>query len=112
MITDVISILTVLSAIIITLYIFSYWYQFFRKTSSASVINKILYILLILNLLLLIFSLNFLSNKFILYLISLLLFLLLPVSKKSLKFQTIISTLAVIVFFFTMLNYQYFRYLP
>jgi len=109
--TDIISIITV-SALL--LYIYNYiigWVAGFKIANITKIHHQLAFILLVVNMLVLLYMLNFLSNKFLLYFLSLLFLLFLTYGAKGGTYHKIISTLGIGMFVFTMLNYQYFRFI-
>ncbi|HRE11920.1 MAG TPA: hypothetical protein PK605_03930 [Ignavibacteria bacterium] len=107
--TDLISLITVTG---ILLFIYNYmigWIAGLKLANISKLHHQAAYILLIINLLFLLYLLNFLSNKFLLYFLSLLLLLILSYGTKGGVFHKVVSTSAILVYVFTMLNYQYFN---
>lgn len=109
--TDIVSIVTVTGLL---LFIYNYsvgWIAGFKILNITKLHHQLIYILLLLNIFLLLFSLDFLSNKFLLYLISLLFLLFLTYGSKGGIYHRIISTAAFAFYIFTMLNYQFFKFI-
>ncbi len=109
--TDIVSLLTVTGLL---LFIYNYiigWIAGLRIAAISKTHHQAAYIILVVNLFCLLYMLNFLSNKFLLYFLSLLFLLFLTYGAKGGTYHKIISTLGIGMFVFTMLNYQYFRYI-
>lgn len=105
-----VSILTVSGLVLFSVNYITGWLLKFGVIKMTKRQHQVIYILLLANVLLLLAGLNFLSNKFLLYLLSFLLLVSLPLGKKGGVYHIIISTLAVFTYLFTMLNYQFFRF--
>jgi hypothetical protein len=86
------------------------WLVHFKIVTISKTHHQLIYAVLVLNLVILLIFLNFLSNKFLLYSLSLLLLISLPIGEKGGIYHRIISTFAFFVYLFTMLNYQFFRF--
>lgn len=96
------------------IFIYNYiigWLVHFKIVTISRIHHQVIYIILIANIIALLFTLNFLSNKFLLYFLSLLLVLSLPLGEKGKSYHRIISTLALLAYIFTMLNYQHFGFI-
>lgn len=109
---DLIGILTVSGLVI---FIYNYligWLLYFKKINISKIHHQVIYFLLIVNIAALLFFLNFLSNKFLLYSLSLLILFLIPAGIKGGVFHRVTSSMAFLIFLFTMLNYQFFRLIP
>ena len=109
--TDIVSIVTVTGLL---LFIYNYsvgWIAGFKILNITKLHHQLIYILLLLNIILLLFLLDFLSNKFLLYLTSLLFLLFLTYGSKGGIFHRVISTAAFAAYIFTMLNYQFFKFI-
>lgn len=108
--TDIISILTVSGLI---LYIINYltgWLVYFKVLNISKLKHTILFVTLLAVLLALLINLNFLSNKFLLYLASFLFVLILPAGSKGGKYHIGVSSAGILLYIFTMLNYQYLKF--
>lgn len=109
--TDIISILTVSGLI---LYIINYltgWLVYFKVLNISKLKHTILFIILLAVLVALLINLNFLSNKFLLYLASIVFLLALPAGTKGGKYHIAVSTAGILIYTFTMFNYQYFKFI-
>ena len=111
-IMDLTGVLTVSGLIIYSYNYLVWWLLYFKVVKISKVHHQVIYILLIFNIAILLFLLNFFSNKFLLYSLSLLLLLLIPAGIKGGVFHRISSSAAFLIFLFTMLNYQFFRLIP
>jgi hypothetical protein len=108
---DILSIVTVTGLL---LFIYNYllgWVAGFKIANISKIHHQFAYILLLINMLVLLYMLNFLSNKFLLYFLSLLFLLFLTYGAKGGIYHKVFSTLGFGIFVFTMLNYQYFRFI-
>lgn len=107
--TDITSILTVTG---LFMYIINYmtgWLIHFKVIRLSKLMHTILFAVLLIVLFALLLDLNFLSNKFLLYSASFLLMLVLPAGTKGGLYHIAVSTAGILVFSFTMLNYQFFK---
>lgn len=85
------------------------WLLKFKVITMQRRVHHVIFFLLIANVVLILFSTNFLSNKFLLYSFSLLCLLAIPLNLNADKYHISFSTLALILYIFTMLNYQSLR---
>jgi hypothetical protein len=110
--TDLISLLTITGLVLLVINYIIGWLIYFKKIILTPKQHTILFFLIAADMIFLLINLDFLSNKFILYLFSLLTLLLLPAGKKGGKYHITISSAAVLIYLFTMLNFQFFKYVP
>lgn len=109
--TDITSLLTVTGLILFCINYLTGWLLYFKVLKLSKVIHTIMFFILAAALFILIIDLNFLSNKFLLYSVSFLLILILPAGRKGGLFHIGVSSAGIIIYVFTMLNYQFFKIL-
>lgn len=107
---DILSILTITGLVLYCINYLTGWLLHFKFITITKLTHQVIYILLIANLILLLYFLNFLSNKFLFYLLSLILILAMPLGKKGGVYHRVVSSLGLFTYIFTMLNYQFFRF--
>lgn len=106
---DILGILTVTGLILYSINYLTGWLLHFKFITITKLTHQVIYTMLIANLVLLLYFMNFLSNKFLLYLLSFVFLLALPLGKKGGVYHRTVSSLGLLMYFFTMLNYQFFR---
>ncbi|HMQ78912.1 MAG TPA: hypothetical protein PKE39_08420 [Ignavibacteria bacterium] len=106
---DITSILTVTGLVMYIINYMTGWLIYFKIIRISKILHSIMYALLLIVLLALLIDLNFLSNKFLLYSVSFLLILVLPAGTKGGLYHIAVSTSGILLFSFTMLNYQFFK---
>jgi len=108
--TDIVSMLTVAGLV---LYIINYltgWLVYLKVFKLSKPKHIVLFALLLIALFALLVNLNFLSNKFLFYSASFLFMLILPAGSKGGKYHIVLSSAGILIYAFTMLNYQYFKF--
>jgi hypothetical protein len=107
---DTIGILTVSGLVLYCVNYLTGWLLHFNVITLTKLTHQVIYILLLANMVLLLYSLDFLSNKFLLYTFSFIFLLALPLGRKGGKYHILVSSIGLLLFLFTMLNYQFFKY--
>lgn len=95
------------------LYIINYitgWLLKFKTITMQRRVHHIIFFLLIANVILILFNADFLSNKFLFFTFSLLCLLMIPLNLNADRYHITFSTLGLVIYVFTMLNYQFFSY--
>jgi hypothetical protein len=107
---DTIGILTVSGLILYCVNYLTGWLLHFKVITLTKLTHQVIFILLLTTMILLLYSLDFLSNKFLLYTLSFTFLLALPLGRKGGKYHTLVSSAGLLLFLLTMLNYQFFKY--
>jgi hypothetical protein len=85
------------------------WLLKFKVIKISAGTHRIIFFLLMANLVLVLLNVDFPTNKFLLYAASLLCLALIPLNINADKYHITVSTISMTIFVFTMLNYQYFK---